>query len=213
MRRLEVERIGEWEPEMRLQALRWAVGGDAGGSGCGACGRGSQPRLREASGSPSDPTTRVCRWIGWTRAGRTAAKAAGIVGRMPLSGHGRTVPRTEIATREAPRGERAPVMGAPHASIGRGVTKAPLGASLPSHGVRGNQTTAYPAPQTIRVAELCRERAQWFQKQWFQGDREFYGRSCARSEHAHRGILNVSPAARASGQRSAPRTCRAPARG
>ena len=28
---------------------------------CGACGRGSHPRLREAAGSPSDPTMRVCR--------------------------------------------------------------------------------------------------------------------------------------------------------
>src|SRR5256885_1162894 len=85
-RRLEVERIGGLGPEMRStgvdeptpRTLRWAVDGNVGGLGCGACGRGSHPWLRDASGSPSDPTMRVCRWIGWTRAGRTAAKAAGI---------------------------------------------------------------------------------------------------------------------------------------
>src|SRR5205085_12175416 len=53
----------EREPELRLCALSVAVGGGAGCLGSGACGRGSHPRLREASGSPSDPTTRVCRYL------------------------------------------------------------------------------------------------------------------------------------------------------
>jgi len=35
-------------------------------------------RTREALGSPSDPTTGVCRWRGWTRTGRRRAKACRI---------------------------------------------------------------------------------------------------------------------------------------
>jgi hypothetical protein len=76
-----------------------------GGEG-GACGCGSQPHLREAPGHRPPQLLGAAR-KGWTRTGRTRAKAWGIRGQTLPSGPGSTVPRPKIAASGAPRGERA----------------------------------------------------------------------------------------------------------
>ena len=81
-----------------------------GGIGCGARGRGSYPRTREALAS-RPPALRPAAFNGWTWRGRRAAEAARIRGRegrfRPAPGS--TAPGTEkplVARREAPARSR-----------------------------------------------------------------------------------------------------------
>ena len=149
MRRLEVERIGVgWAGDAALASMAWREPRSG-----GACGCLRTRSLRGGFGSPSAPTTWSHPLVGWTRAGRTRAKAAGSRwAEWPPSGSGRYGPeaknrrqwsagrRARRRTRAAPRHART--NGAPSALD-----------SLTFATRRRKRPTAYPAPQIIRAAE------------------------------------------------------------
>ncbi|MEA2979762.1 MAG: hypothetical protein QOF09_1585 [Alphaproteobacteria bacterium] len=76
------------------------------GTGCGARGRASQARLREASGN-RPLQLRGAAFDGWTREGRPRAEARGIRGpKRPPSDPGSTVPGTQNAAVERRKATR-----------------------------------------------------------------------------------------------------------
>jgi hypothetical protein len=105
-----------------------------GGIGCGARGRGSYPRTREALAS-RPPALRPAAFNGWTWRGRRAAEAARIRGREERfrPAPGSTAPGTEkplVARREAPRlRKKACTVG----------LAAPFRRAIPSHSSRGGR--------------------------------------------------------------------------
>ena len=68
------------------------------GAGCGACGRGSHPRTREAGGHRPG-LLRGSAFNGWTRTGKGGRKLAGALSRK----HGPPDRNAAVARRQAPR--------------------------------------------------------------------------------------------------------------
>jgi hypothetical protein len=114
--------------------MRGASRGRSGsGAGCGACGRGSHPRTREAGGRRPGllrGSAAICR----LDAGQVNGGNAGVDGKLPEARHvpGSTVPRTQDAATARRKATRAGT--GPSQAVPRSVTiqVAPFGASSPS---------------------------------------------------------------------------------